>query len=391
MNDFIVPLEEQSVIEGNLSAGLVPSFTEKGGGLAVDRHERRGLIRACEGARRAILGLVALTLGLAAPPMSAAESTADETATPTLAEVAEAFGFSPRDVEKMLSGRPVLGDLKSVSDNELALSAMMMTRRPLAWHVERLEAHRSADPTLTEMRRLEGDGRASLEALTLPDEEIDRLAKARVGDDYNFSAAEVEALQAAAAGQADATKRRAEILEVFRSILADRFVTYRDKGLQSITAYARGGGDVSNPAKQLRRALGELRTTRELAPRVVAAIVEHPRPPDPTVRTEYLWLVNDAEGQILVSLAHRVFGRQDDAAVVIEQRFFIDQTLNGMQAAAVAVPVQEGTAVLYANRTATDLVTGFGSSIAKEIGETLMKREIDRLVDAFLEESNELR
>lgn len=131
--------------------------------------------------------------------------------------------------------------------------------------------------------------------------------------------------------------------------------------------------------------LDELRKTRELAPRFVSAIVGHPAPPDPDVRSEYAWAVNEAEGRILVSLTHRVFGEQEGAVVAIEQRFFIDHTLNSMQAAAVFIPIQEGTAVLYANRTATDLVTGFGSSIAKKIGTVLMRREVDRLVDAFLE------
>jgi hypothetical protein len=60
-----------------------------------------------------------------------------------------------------------------------------------------------------------------------------------------------------------------------------------------------------------------------------------------------------------------------------------------MQTVAVVFPVESGTVVFYANRTATDLVTGFASGIAKKIGRTLMRSEIGRIVEEFEQQTGD--
>ncbi len=52
----------------------------------------------------------------------------------------------------MLSGEPLLGDLEEVSDNELALSAIMLSRRDFDWHNDRVvegELRQCRDRTAT--------------------------------------------------------------------------------------------------------------------------------------------------------------------------------------------------------------------------------------------------
>ena len=51
--------------------------------------------------------------------------------------------------------------------------------------------------------------------------------------------------------------------------------------------------------------------------------------------------------------------------------------------AAVAFVLGGGSLLIILS--GTDLVTGFGSSIAKKIGTALMRREVKHLVDTFLE------
>ena len=331
--------------------------------------------------RRRSFAAVAVLLGLALANPTSAENTP---APPSLTEVAEAYGFTSDDVEAMLSGEAVLGDLRAVSDNELALSAMFLTNKPLSWHLDRIEAARSVDPTLEGMGFFGDDPMADLAPLELGDDELDRIAKAEVGDDFNLTKSEVERIRAAAKAEGKAARRR-DVLNAFKAVLADRVARYRRGGLSSIEAYDRGDGDRSQPANQLARALEQLRVTTELAPRVVEALRAFPEMPHPEIPSRLAWARNDAEGRVLVSLTHRVSGQSGASAVAIEHRFFIHHTLTSMQAAAVAFPVEEGTVVLYANRTGTDLVTGFGSSIAKKIGTALMRREVKHLVDTFLE------
>ena len=48
-------------------------------------------------------------------------------------------------------------------------------------------------------------------------------------------------------------------------------------------------------------------------------------------------------------------------------------------------PVEEGSVVIYANRTYTDLVAGFLGRVARGIGRTIMRTEVRGTVDAFEE------
>lgn len=134
---------------------------------------------------------------------------------------------------------------------------------------------------------------------------------------------------------------------------------------------------------QLTNALEQLKITRRVAPDVFEAMVSYPAPIAEGVRSRFYWVVHDADDRVIVGLAHHISGRQGDRIVVIERRFYVSHTLNSMQVVAVAVPLEDGSVVFYANRTGTDLVTGFASGIAKKIGGVLMRREISRLVDAF--------
>jgi hypothetical protein len=324
--------------------------------------------------------VICLTIGL----LPAAITHADPGA-PTLLEVAAAYGFSEDDVETMLAGKPVLAELEAASGNELALSAIMLTRQPVEWHFERLDRAEAVDLTIEGSSEMVGDGRASLAELVLTDEELDRLAHAEAGEDFNFSTREIEAFRSATKSFEGDAARRIATLAVFRTILMRRYAEYREKGLAGLAPYDRGDGNQTSSIEQLDRAFGELRLTRQLAPHVAAAIEEYPTPPADDVTSRFFWTRNDAEGRPLISLSHRVFGKNGGVAVVIDRRFYVHHTVNSMQAAAAAIPVAEGTVVLYSNRTATDLVTGFGSSIAKKVGRMLMRREIGRLVDSFLD------
>jgi len=100
-------------------------------------------------------------------------------------------------------------------------------------------------------------------------------------------------------------------------------------------------------------------------------------------------LTHDAQDRVVIALLHVVSGRQSNRLAVIERRFYVSQSLNSLQAVAVALPIEEGTAIFLANRTGTDQVTGFGSSIAKGVGRTIMRRELERTVKSFLKVVNQ--
>ena len=302
---------------------------------------------------------------------------------PSLVEVAKAFGFDEAQVESIRAGKTVSGELKANSDNELALSMAFLSPRDLAWQWDRLVAAKTSDPSIHMLGELTGDGRASLEAWTLPDEELDRLAKVKAGPNANFSKNEIALLHAAAIESSDSTSRRAALQSAMREILAARYTQYRNGGLAAVSPYARGGNRETSPAAQLERAFGALRITKKLVPETYAAMADFPTTPAEGVTSRFYWIMHDAQDRVVVALSHVVFGLEDDRMAVIERRYYVSHSLNSLQVVTIAFPIDEGTAFFYANRTGTDQVTGFGSSIAKGVGRTIMRGQLERMIEAF--------
>ena len=339
---------------------------------------------AAPGPRLIAAGALAVAASVFCLAMGAA--IASEDARLSLRELASAYGFSSTQVDELLAGEVVFGKLRSVSDSELALSAGLYSKRTVDWHVSdsvRLPVQSNpAEPTLVARGVLVGDGRSSLAKLTVDDATLDKLAKIEAGGDGNFSSAEIATLREAGSNP-DPSARRAAVLEAFREVLAGRYASYRDRGMSGLAPYDRGKGKTVSPADQLERAFAELRLTRELVPRTHAAMANYPAPVPEDVTSRFVWEINSAEDRTLVFLEHQVVGVESEHLVWINRRFYVDHTLNSMQAVSVFAPLDDGSAVLYSNRTSTDLVTGFGSSVAKKIGRALMRREIGRLAEAF--------
>ena len=322
-------------------------------------------------------GALALMVAMATIPGAANESE------PSLIEVAKAFGFDETQVESLRAGKTVSADLDANSDNELALSMAHLSHRDVVWHENRLVGSMTSDPSTRMRGELTGDGKASLEAWTMPDEELDLLAEVEAGPNANFSMDEIALLHAASETNPDPKTRRAALQSVMREILAARYSEYRAGGLAAVSPYARGGGKETSPATQLERAFDALRMTRQLAPDTHAAMANFPTKLAEGVTSRFYWIEHDAQDREVVALSHVVFGLEGDRLAAIERRFYVSHTLNSLQAVAVAFPIAEGTVAFYANRTGTDQVTGFGSSIAKRVGRTIMRGQLERLIEAF--------
>jgi hypothetical protein len=316
------------------------------------------------------LGALLLCTSVAAEPLS-------------LEIIGEAFGIDDDDVAALREGKRVGGALEHVRENELSLSIALKTARTPGYYWERHKTGSafSSDPTVIQYGALAGDPAASLAKLELPEEEIALLAEAEPGKDLNVSTREIAQLNEIAAAVDDEALRREALLEGFRAILLQRLEAYRRGGLGAVEPYDRGDGRVGAPAVELGRALGELHATSKLAPRAYGALLDFPEPPPEGIESRFYWVVNGAEDELLVSLLHRVSAYRDGHMAVIERRFYVHRTVNCLQAVAVIAPVEDGSVVIYANRTFTDHVAGFAAPVARGIGRTIMRSKINELFD----------
>lgn len=307
---------------------------------------------------------------------------------PELVEIGRAFGFDEEQVAGLRAGEVQSAELDANSDNELALSMALLSSRGVDWHWQRILDATRSDPSVIEVGELTGDGKASLEGFEYPPEELDALAEVEAGPDSNFSSDEIVRLVRAAAGASGKEARRKALQAEMRAILAARFEAYRSEGLAGIAPYDRGDGDESSPAPQLERAFSALVMTKRLVPDAYSAMADFPAPPSEGIDNGFFWMAHEANGRIVVALIHVVAGRVGGRMAVVERRFYVSHTLNSLQVVSLAIPIDEGTAVFYANRTGTDQVTGFGSSVAKSIGRKIMRAELERGVAVFLKSSD---
>lgn len=56
----------------------------------------------------------------------------------------------------------------------------------------------------------------------------------------------------------------------------------------------------------------------------------------------------------------------------MERHFYISRSHNCLQGIGASLPVEDGAVVLYATRTSTDQVSGFGGSAKRAVGNKIM-------------------
>jgi hypothetical protein len=145
--------------------------------------------------------------------------------------------------------------------------------------------------------------------------------------------------------------------------------------------YARGGGAATRPGDALRAALDAAAILERRAPRMHAALAGYPQGVAPGFDDRFEWALLDVQGRPAVVLIHRLVGDEAGGTVVAERQFYASQGFNALQILVGLVPVQEGTAVFYVNRTSSDQAARFGR-MAQGMGRRVLVGEVTRFFEA---------
>lgn len=323
---------------------------------------------------RTRVAVAALTALLGLPNAAAGNERAES--------VLEALGFSSGERRQILAGELVTTASRAqTSDRELAISMAFLIRNPPADLVDQF-TRATAYETDTQARAygpITGQGTAAeLQGLRLGDAEAKRFADARPGTDLNLSAGEIATLRALP------DKSTAAVETAVRTLLLERYRAYRARGLAGIAAYDRGGGKRSDPAAALRGATTASPVLRREAPEMVKALLEYPGGQPADAREVFLWVSFDIDQRPTLSLTHRLASRQSDGTFVLADRhYYVSRSHDAVQIVAGLFPVTEGTLVLYANRTYTDQLGGFGASAKQAIGRRIMSGQLAKLYEQF--------
>jgi len=316
-------------------------------------------------------GLAAiLALALAAPAWGQAGPT-------SVKDVAADLGFDAAAIRRAQAGEIVSRSIQESSRSEIGAAVAMLVKAPAERLRDRIAGAGfvDLDPSVLAHGRIQLPATAaSFAGLRIPPAELERLANAAPGDELNLSSEEIAALRAAAPQGAEA------VGDAWRGLLAARVEAYRRNGLAGIAPYARSNGRSTSAADALRSATDAAVVLRKRAPSFHAALASYPKEMAGSDE-RFSWALVDVQGRPAVVLLHRLLGSEGDAVVLADRQLYVSQGYNALQIVVALLPVQEGTAVIYVNRTHSDQAARFGR-VAQGMGRRMLVGEVTRFFEA---------
>jgi hypothetical protein len=194
-------------------------------------------------------------------------------------------------------------------------------------------------------------------------DEMGYFLKASPGSKLNLSAAEI--------GQLKKLNGNGDANPVLRDLFKARYEAYRQAGLKGIAPYTRSGSDGASPGKELTQALQQA-LPGKFMPAYRAAMLDYPANPLPEMQHRFLWYKKPVEDRPTIILAHRTSYQAQNLVVLTEEQFYVSHSYNCNFFICAGFAVEGGTLLFYQNRTFTDQVAGFGSSLKHSIGRKQM-------------------
>lgn len=260
----------------------------------------------------------------------------------------------------------------------MAVGLTFLVEQPLA---EVLKAFRTmvdlkADPHLSASVPIRGSGApGDFASLVLePDGEAEakRYLAASPGDALNLSADEIQAFKALASSGGDP---KAKVEEQLKRLLLARYQAYLERGLGGMAPYERRSG-ACEPSGELRRASDAARLLKQHAPALQQVLLSYPQGKPAGLEEHFYWLRYNHDGRPNYTLRQRMDLAVGEVFATADREFYVSHGYNTSQAFAGLITVPEGTLVVYRSRVSTDQVAGFGSSVKKGIGRSVMAKQL---------------
>jgi hypothetical protein len=304
-------------------------------------------------------------------------------AAPTLDELMADFGFGKDDVQRVRDGEMVKTTTKETSDREIATVMAFLAKAPVKKIISAFEAGMffHYDPQVQASVEIRGDGTLDdFKSLVLQPgggKETQRYLDAAPGSTLNLSNSEIAAFQAL---RESGTAAQPQVEQALRQMLLARYQAYRLQGLAGIAPYARGEDEQTQPADSLRSATEAAQPLRKYVPSFYAVLTKYPAERPPGFIERFFWIRYAMDGRPNFTLRHRMALPVDQGYVVADREYYVGFDYNETQAIAGFLPIAEGTAAVYVDRTTTDQLGGFGASAKQAIGRSLLAKEFGEIL-----------
>jgi len=298
---------------------------------------------------------------------------------PDAESVLKELGFSADEIAQVRAGNFVQRTIDASDPRELDTALAFLVPTSPSELVAQLRKGMldRVDPNTIAYDVIDGaPSAASFAKLDLePDakKRAEAYAKAAPGEDLNLSAQEIGALHALG------TSTPAAVETAIKTALLARLRAYQGQGLGGIAPYARSGGKTRSAADDLRSATIASKKLEAFVPDAYQALLSYPNANPKGFEEVYEWSHFRAHDVPTIALTHTLFIPEGQAWVVAQRQFYVSTGYNCEQAISGMLPMQQGTLVIYANRTSTDQVTGFGGGAKRAIGSKLLTSQIEQL------------
>ena len=286
-------------------------------------------------------------------------------------------GYSTDQIAGVEAGKIVTGDAKPAHERDLAVAFAFLVPLTPAELVAHLAKDQHRDPDTIATGSISAAGALTdFAALSLQpdaDRRARRYVTAKPGSDLNLGESELSTFR----GLGSSASTAAVEAQV-RSALLERYRAYREKGLDGIAPYARGG-DSRSIAHDLRISLESVAGLRKYAPAAFEAMMSYPASAPPGSESRFTWEHFPAQGTPTIALVHEMYVPDGSAFLVLQRQYYVSEVFNCEQAVAGFLPVQGGTVVVYTNHTSTDQVMGLGGGAKRSLGSQLMASELREL------------
>jgi hypothetical protein len=322
--------------------------------------------------RRRVLALLAAAGGRLCTGPSVAH------AQPSAEQVLTDLHLSAADRQRVLSGEFVNADVPAVSERDLSFAiAFLVKTSPEALGKRVMSGDLvTADAQVQTWGELKAAGSlADFARLRITSDEARALSVAKGRDALNLSGGEAAALTAARS-EPDA------ILDALRTMLLARYQAYRTSGLAGIAPYDRGGGRSTDHAVDLRKASEASAGLKKYLPAFQAALLGYPKTTTPQMRESFFWVKSIIDGKATYILTHLMATPDGAAYAFVRRQYYASTSYNGEQSVAGFLPVSDGTVVVWTSHAFTDQVAGFGGSMKRSIGSSVMARKMREIFEA---------
>ncbi len=323
-------------------------------------------------------------------PLSAAEASRP----PTVDDLLARLGYSEQDKKDLLAGKIISTDVKRTRDDQLIAAVAVVLPVSIAELAQGPATGRNIerDPEVLAFGELsQGAGAAQFAEVAFTASEtaeVRRLLKVKPSATFNLSSEEIAFLRASLGKLDRKDPAAAEAAsKAYREVLAGRLSAYLEKGLDGIAPYDHGGKTIT-AAKGLRAVYKQAEPfLSEHFPAFGTALAEFPKSQPAEISSKIYWMKRVVEKRPAFILAHQMVETGDDYILMGHRQFFVGHTYDSLQVIALALPVQDGTAVFYVNSAFTDKVTGFFSGVAHSVGQGRMKDDLTKYFEGIRAQS----